>query len=51
MAKYELADKEVQEIINILGNATVRVVDAPRVMQLIRLLQRPTPEPKKEEKK
>lgn len=51
MAKYELSDAQVKQLMTIIANATVRGSDAPAILQLSRALQTPIKEVKKDEKK
>lgn len=41
MAKYELSDEQVKQLINIISAAQIRGADAPAVLKLAQALQQP----------
>ena len=49
MAKYELTDEQVKQLMSILANTTIKGADAPAIIDLSRALQAPIKdeEPKK----
>lgn len=46
MAKYELSDEQVKQLMIILNNAQIRGADAPAIIELSRAIQIPVKEEK-----